>query len=50
MNYQMKIRYRADAELDQTMDDLLRESAFEADSRNCFSESEAHLEGTERSW
>jgi hypothetical protein len=48
--YQMKIRYRTDAELDQTMDDLLREIAFEADSRNCFSESEAHLDGTERSW
>jgi hypothetical protein len=48
--YQMKIPYRTDAELDQLMDDLLREIALEADSRNCFSESEAHLEGTDRLW
>ncbi len=48
--YQMTIAYRTDAELDQLMEDLLREIAFEADLKNCFSESEARLEGTDRSW
>ncbi len=46
----MTIAYRTDAELDQLMEDLLREIAFEADLKNCFSESEARLEGTDRSW
>ena len=48
--YQMKIAYRTDAELDKLMDGLLCEIAWEADRRNCFSESEALLEGTDRSW
>ena len=48
--FQMTIRYRTDAELDKIMDDLLREIAFEADLKNCFSESEASFEGTGRSW
>lgn len=48
--YQMKIPYRTDADLDQIMDDLLREIAFEADVGNCFSESEARLEGSDRCW
>ena len=48
--YQMKISYRTDADLDKIMGDLLRDIALEADLRNCFSESEAVLEGTDRSW
>lgn len=48
--YQMTIAYHADAELDKLMDDLLSEISWEADRGNCFSESEAQLEGTDRQW
>jgi len=48
--YQIKIPYRTDADLDKIMDELLREIAWQADIGNCFSESEALLEGTDRSW
>jgi hypothetical protein len=48
--YQIKIPYRTDADLDKIMDELLREIAWQADMRNCFAESEALLEGTDRSW
>jgi len=48
--YHMKISYRTDPDLDKLMDDLLREIAWEADRGNCFSESEACLEGTDRRW
>jgi hypothetical protein len=34
--YQMKISYRTDAELDKLMEDLLREIAWEAGLKNCF--------------
>jgi DNA invertase Pin-like site-specific DNA recombinase len=49
--YRLKVPYRTDAELDKTMEDLLQHIAFEADLRNCFSESNAQLEGSEdRTW
>jgi len=48
--YRIKIPYRTETELDKLIEDLLYEIGWEADVRNCFSESEAHLEGTERSW
>jgi len=48
--YDLKIPYRTNDDLDKTMDELLIEIAREADLRNCFSESEACLEGTDRSW
>ena len=49
--YQLKVPYRADAELDRTMEDLLQHIASEADLRNCFSESDAQLEGSnDRTW
>jgi len=48
--YALKIPYRSDAALDEAMDELLSDIAREADLRNCFSESEACLEGTDRSW
>jgi DNA invertase Pin-like site-specific DNA recombinase len=49
--YRLKVPYRTDAELDKTMEDLLHHIAFEADLRNCFSESNAQLEGSEdRTW
>jgi len=48
--YELKIPYHTDPELDKIMDDLLHVIAVEADLRNCFSESEARLEGTDRQW
>ena len=48
--YQIKIPYRDDAELDKIVGELLYESWLEADRGNCFSESEASLEGTDRAW
>ena len=49
--YRLKVPYRTDEELDQTMQDLLQHIAFEADLRNCFSESDATLEGSDpRNW
>jgi hypothetical protein len=48
--YQIKIPYRNDAELDKIVDELLYEIWWEADRGNCFSESEASLEGTDRAW
>jgi len=49
--YRLKIPYRTDEELDKTMVDLLQHIAFEADLRNCFSESNAQLEGSQdRTW
>ena len=36
--YELKVLYRTDEDLDKTMDELLRQIAFEADLRNCFSE------------
>jgi hypothetical protein len=48
--YQIEIPYCDDADLDKIMDDLLYEIGWEADRRNCFSESGALIEGTDRSW
>jgi DNA invertase Pin-like site-specific DNA recombinase len=49
--YQLQVPYRTDEDLDRTMEDLLQHIASEADLRNCFSESEAQLEGSDdRTW
>ncbi|HTF71703.1 MAG TPA: recombinase family protein [Edaphobacter sp.] len=49
--YRLKVTYRTDEELDKTMQDLLQHIAFEADLRNCFSESDASMEGSDhRNW
>jgi hypothetical protein len=49
--YRLEIPYRTDEGLDKTMEDLLQHIAFEADLRNCFSESNAQLEGSQdRIW
>lgn len=49
--YQLKVPYRTDEELDRTMEDLLQHIASAADLRHCFSESEAQLEGSaDRAW
>lgn len=48
--YELKVPHRSDEDLDKAMDELLGDIASEADDRNCFSESEAHMEGTDRHW
>ncbi len=48
--YRLKVPYRSDEELDRTMKDLLQHIGFEADLRNCFSESSASLQNSDRSW
>ena len=42
--------YRSDEDLDTIMYELLGNIASEADDRNCFSESDACLEGSDRQW
>jgi DNA invertase Pin-like site-specific DNA recombinase len=39
--YELKVPHRSEEDLDRTIEDLLQQIAFEADLRNCFSESDA---------
>jgi hypothetical protein len=48
--YELKVPYGNAEDLDQTMCELLRDIASHADERNCFSESDACMEGTDRRW
>ena len=48
--HQLKIPYQTDQDLDNLIDDLLFEISGQAQLRDCFSETEARLEGTDRSW
>jgi len=48
--YELKVPHRSDEDLDKVIDELLGDIASEADDRNCFSESEACLDGTDRQW
>ncbi|MFN7571522.1 MAG: recombinase family protein [Betaproteobacteria bacterium] len=48
--YVLKVPYSDDGDLDERMRELLDDIASEADDRNCFSESDARMEGTDRSW
>jgi hypothetical protein len=48
--HQLILYYRTDQDLDDLMDDLLFEIAGEAQMRDCFSETEARLAGTNRRW
>ncbi len=48
--HQLQISYRTEEDLDNLMDDLLFEISGEAQLMNCFSETEAWLEGSERYW
>ena len=48
--HQLKVSYRTDRELDELMDDLLFEIAGEAQLSDCYSQTEARLEGTDRQW
>lgn len=48
--YELKVPYNSDDDLDQRMNELLGDIASQADDRHCFSESEACMEGTDRNW
>lgn len=48
--YELKVPYSSDGDLDKRMHELLSDIAGEAADRNCFSESDGYMEGTDRSW
>jgi len=48
--YALTVRYADDADLDEQVEELLREMWHEADLHHCFIEADIHEEGTERSW
>lgn len=48
--YALTVPYRSDEDLNTVMYELLGDIASEADDRNCFSESDARLEGSDRHW
>lgn len=48
--YKLKIPYSSDDDLAHRMHELLGDMSSQADDRDCFSESEASMEGTGRCW
>ena len=48
--YELKVPYQDDQHLDKTISDLIQEIGSEADLHHCCSESDAELEGSDRSW
>ncbi|HCU2000750.1 recombinase family protein [Aeromonas caviae] len=48
--YELKMPYADDDDLERTVNELLNEIAREADDRHCFSESDARLQGADRQW
>jgi len=48
--HQLKVAYRTAQDLDDLIDDLLFEISGEAQMRDCYSETEARLEGSDRRW
>lgn len=46
----LKVPYSSDDDLDKRMHELLGDISSEADDRNCFSESDARMEGSDRHW
>ena len=48
--YELKVPYDSDEELDEAVNELLSGIASDADDRHCFSESEARMEGADRHW
>ena len=48
--YELKVFYNSDKDLDQTMEELLGDIASHADDRNCFSESNARMHNADRHW
>ncbi len=49
-DYVLQVPYDTDETLDETVYELLNDIATTADDHHCFSESEAWMEGSERSW
>ncbi|MEX3614017.1 MAG: recombinase family protein, partial [Burkholderia gladioli] len=49
-DYVLKVSYSSDDDLDKRMHELLGDISSEADDRNCFSESDARMEGSDRHW
>jgi DNA invertase Pin-like site-specific DNA recombinase len=49
-DYELKVPCRTDEDLDATMEELFQEIAREADLRNCFTETYASMEGSDRQW
>lgn len=48
--HQLTLAYGTDKDLDDFVDDLLFAISGEAQMRDCYSESEARVEGTDRRW
>ena len=48
--HRLRLSYRTDKDLDDLVDDLLFEIAGEAQLMDCYSETEARLDGTDRQW
>jgi len=48
--YELKVPYDSDEDLDDTVNELLSYIACDADDCHCFSESDARMEGTDRHW
>ena len=48
--YELKVPYESDEDLDEAMNELLSDIASDADDRHCFSESDARMEGHDRHW
>ena len=48
--YVLKVPYSSDDDLDKRMHELLGDISSEADDRNCLSESDARMEGSDRHW
>jgi DNA invertase Pin-like site-specific DNA recombinase len=48
--YELKVPYNSDEDLNQTMEELLGDIASQADDRKCFSESDAHMHNADRLW
>jgi hypothetical protein len=48
--HRLNLAYRTDKDLDDRVDDLLFEISGEAEMMNCYSRTEARLDGTDRRW
>lgn len=49
-DYELRIPYENDADLDNIINDLLRDIEIEADDRHCFIEADVFEKGTDRHW
>ncbi|MEN9359634.1 MAG: hypothetical protein RL095_1169 [Verrucomicrobiota bacterium] len=49
-DYLLKVPYKSDKDLDISITELLSDIANDAEDQNCFSESEARLDGSDRCW